>query len=91
MKKMIALSFLFISIIAQAQNTGIGTTTPQATLDVKGNYRFGGNSAFMSFDSLEGKMVWANSYIYAPVSMTIMKHSAAADGLLAILLSIQIF
>ena len=69
------------AMAAQTQNVGIGTTTPQATLDVKGNNRFGGTSAYMSFDTLSGKMIWGNSYLFAPVSQTLMKHSAAADGL----------
>jgi hypothetical protein len=72
---------LALSFYANAQNVGINTTNPQATLDVKGNYRFGGNSQYMSFDSLSGKIGWTNTYLFAPVSQALMKHSAAADGL----------
>jgi Head domain of trimeric autotransporter adhesin len=82
MKKILLLSSLLTSaFFCTGQYVGIGTTTPQSTLDVKGNHRFGGNSTYMSFDTLSGKMIWWNSYLFAPVSQTLMKHSAAADGL----------
>ena len=61
--------------------TGISTTTPQATLDVKGNQRFGGLSSYTTFDSLTGRIEWRNSNLYVPVTQALMKHSAAADGL----------
>ena len=64
-----------------SQNVGINTTTPQATLDVRGNQRVGGSSQFLSYDSLSGKVEWRNSYLYMPVSQFLFKHSAAADGL----------
>jgi hypothetical protein len=64
-----------------SQNVGINTLTPQSTLDVKGNYRFGGNSSFISFDSATGRIVWNNTNLYVPVSQALMKHSAAGDGL----------
>lgn len=66
---------------AQSQNVGIGTTTPQATLDVKGNHRIGGLSSYLSFDSATGRMEWKNTNLYVPVSQALMKHSAAGDGL----------
>jgi hypothetical protein len=81
MKKLI---FLIISTFSQtlmAQNVGINTTTPQATLDVKGNQRLGGNIHFTTFDSLGGKIEWRNANLYVPVSQYLMQHSAAADGL----------
>jgi len=72
---------LTFSVYVNAQNVGINTTTPQTTLDVKGNYRIGGNAQYMSFDSLSGKMSWYSSYLFVPVTQALMKHSAAADGL----------
>ena len=81
MKKIILLALFFAAQNATAQNIGIGTNTPQATLDVKGNQRIGGTSNYMTFDSLSAKIEWKNAYLYAPVSQALMKHSAAADGL----------
>ena len=81
MKKINSLIFLVFTINAAAQNVGIGTNTPQATLDVKGNQRIGGTANYMTFDSASAKIEWKNAYIYAPVSQALMKHSAAADGL----------
>jgi hypothetical protein len=78
------LIFLLISTFSQtlmAQNVGINTTTPQATLDIKGNQRLGGNTHFTTFDSLGGKIEWRNANLYVPVSQYLMQHSAAADGL----------
>ena len=66
---------------ARAQNTGIGTTTPQATLDVKGNQRIGGVNKFMTYDSVSGKIEWRNSNLYMPSSQYLFQHSAAQDGL----------
>jgi hypothetical protein len=74
------ISFL-ISEKAQSQNVGIGTTTPQATLDVKGNQRIGGLSSYVTFDSATGRIEWKNSNLYVPVSQALVKHSAAGDGL----------
>ena len=81
MKKWMLLSVIITSYTLCAQNIGIGTNTPQATLDVKGNQRIGGVSNYMTFDSASAKIEWKNAYIYAPGSQALMKHSAAADGL----------
>jgi hypothetical protein len=82
MKKLLSLCMIcLLTVSAHTQNTGIGTTTPQATLDVKGNQRIGGASAFMTYDSIGGRIEWRNSNLYVPVSQYLMQHSAAADGL----------
>lgn len=70
-----------ISLTASAQNVGIGTALPQATLDVKGNHRFGGISKYITYDSISGKIIWNNSNLYVPSSQYIMQHSASAEGL----------
>ncbi len=38
---------IFIAQKSISQNVGIGTTTPQKTLDVKGNFRTGGSNTFL--------------------------------------------
>jgi len=63
------------------QNLGIGTNNPQATLDLRGNYRLGGQSMFLSYDSLSGKIGWSNSFLYVPVDAQLIQHSASAEGL----------
>ena len=80
MKKIILLVSFFAALTAAAQNTGIGTNTPQATLDVKGSQRIGGTVSYMRYDS-SGKIEWINSSLYVPGSQALMTHSAAADGL----------
>jgi len=75
------LTIIAQSTPLQAQNVGINTNTPQATLDVRGNPRFGGLSSFITYDSITGRIEWRNSNLYVPVTQALMKHSAAADGL----------
>jgi len=77
----IIVFLLFLTGKTFSQNVGINTPTPQSTLDVKGNHRFGGNSSFISFDSATGRIVWNNTNLYVPVTQALMKHSAAGDGL----------
>src|ERR1700704_4910576 len=82
MKKNLLL-FLFLTAVffSKAQNVGIGTTTPQTTLDVKGNVRTGGINNFISYDSLAGKITWTNSNLWVTNPQYLMKHSASAEGL----------
>ncbi|HET6993579.1 MAG TPA: hypothetical protein VFI06_01295, partial [Chitinophagaceae bacterium] len=76
----ISLLFFLSAIKTTAQNVGIGTTTPQAKLDVKGNFRTGGLNNFLSYDS-SGRFTWSNSYLWAPNSQYLMMHSNSAEGL----------
>jgi hypothetical protein len=66
---------------SSSQNLGIGTTKPQATLDLRGNYRSGGQNSFLTYDSLSGKIGWSNSFLYVPVGAQLIQHSASAEGL----------
>jgi hypothetical protein len=81
MKKSLWLFILLLTQKLIAQNVGIGTSTPQSTLDLRGNQRIGGTASYMTFDTLSGKIVWTNSNLFVPVTQALMKHSAAADGL----------
>jgi len=63
------------------QNVGINTTNPQATLDVKGNQRFGGANHYTAFDSASGKITWNGSNLFAPSAQYLIRHSASAEGL----------
>ncbi len=80
-REILLFSLLGIVFFARSQNVGVGTATPQATLDVKGNQRIGGVNKFMTYDSVSGKIEWRNSNLYIPVSQYLFQHSAAADGL----------
>ena len=66
-----------------AQNVGINTTTPQATLDVRGTQRVGGINNFIKYDSATGRIEWNGASLWAPVSQQIIKHSASNEGLYA--------
>ena len=76
--------FLLLTILGHtvtAQNVGINITNPQATLDVRGNHRFGGINNFISYDSASGKIGWTNSHLYLPNNQQLIQHSASAEGL----------
>ena len=86
MKKIFTLAIAIscaslIATICMAQNVGINTTTPQATLDVKGGQRVGGASHFTTYDSVSGKIVWKNSNLFVNSAQYLMKHSASSEGL----------
>jgi hypothetical protein len=66
---------------AYTQKVGIGTNTPDSTLDVRGNFKFGGLNKFLSYDSASGKISWSNSYLYLPNNQQLIQHSASAGGL----------
>jgi len=79
--KIIPILLLIIYVSAlNAQNVGINTTSPQASLDVRGSQRAGGISHYVKNDSM-GRIDWYGSNLYVPVSQFLMKHSAAGDGL----------
>src|SRR6185295_8609375 len=75
------LLLLLKSSKTSAQNVGIGTNSPQAKLDIKGNLRTGGLDNFLLYDSLSGKFTWSNSALWLPSSQYIIQHSASAEGL----------
>ena len=75
------LLLLLKSSKTSAQNVGIGTNSPQAKLDVKGNLRAGGLTNYLLYDSLSGKFTWSNSTLWLPNAQYIIQHSASAEGL----------
>jgi hypothetical protein len=69
------------TITGFAQNVGINTSAPQATLDVKGGQRVGGAGHYTTYDSVSGKIVWKNSNLFVNAAQYLMKHSASSEGL----------
>jgi hypothetical protein len=65
---------VLIGIQAIAQNVGVGTTTPQAKLDIVNSFRAGGLNNYFSYDS-SGRINWTNSFIYAPSAQAIIRSS----------------
>lgn len=62
--KIFSLSILIIICqLSPAQNIGIGTTTPQAKLDIVNSFRVGGPLKFMKYDSLSGTLMLNNSLL----------------------------
>jgi endosialidase-like protein len=53
-KKLLIPVFLCVSFFSEAQNIGINTTNPQATLDLRGNQRIGGIKNYVRYDSTIG-------------------------------------
>ena len=64
---MSAICLLLINVCI-AQNVGIGTVNPQATLDVKGNQRIGGVNHFMNYDSATGNLLFNNRIAISDLS-----------------------
>jgi hypothetical protein len=77
----IALTCLFFA--GYAQNTGINTTDPQASLDVRGTQRVGGINNYIRYDSATGRIEWVGAALYVPASQQIIRHSASSEGLYA--------
>jgi|GraSoiStandDraft_4_1057263.scaffolds.fasta_scaffold216235_2 hypothetical protein len=55
-KTSVSVAFSCLFLLSQGQNIGINTTSPQASFDVKGNYRVGGATRYMTFDTLTGSL-----------------------------------
>src|ERR1700704_5701998 len=85
MKKTILCIALAVSLQqGKSQNkVGINTTSPQSTLDVRGNHRLGGNSSYIQFDTSTGSIQWNGAALYVPTSQQIIKHSVSGEGLYA--------
>lgn len=83
MKRMLyyMIFVLLLPFHSLCQNLGIGTNNPQSTLDLRGNYRLGGQNRFLTYDSLSGKIGWSNSFLYVPGGAQLIQHSASAEGL----------
>src|SRR2546423_8284297 len=69
----LSINFL-CGIQTLAQNVGIGTTTPQARLDVVNSFRAGGLNNYFSYDS-SGRINWTNSFIYAPSAQALIRNA----------------
>src|SRR5438046_729279 len=84
MKKWLAcIASLSSFMLMRAQNIGVNTTNPQASLDVRGSQRVGGNNNYMQFDSATGRIIWTGAALYAPASQQIIRHSASNEGMYA--------
>ncbi|MEP7109264.1 MAG: hypothetical protein ABI760_14820 [Ferruginibacter sp.] len=82
-KNLILVTLLAAIFFANAQNVGINTTNPQASLDVRGSQRIGGTNNYVRYDSATGKIEWFGASLFTPISQQIIKHSASAEGLYA--------
>jgi hypothetical protein len=74
---------LYTHIVNAQNSVGVNTTSPQATLDVRGGYRFGGSGNYIKYDSATGRIEWTGAALYVPVYQQIIRHSASAEGLYA--------
>ncbi len=85
MKKwFICLACIVYAYAMHAQNSvGVNTTNPQASLDVRGSQRVGGNNNYIHFDSATGRIQWIGAALYAPASQQIIRHSGSSEGLYA--------
>jgi len=76
------ICFSFSLVNAQSTNVGIGTSSPQARLDVLNSIRIGGltpNSSYLSYDSSSGNFIWRNSSLFVPASQPLIRHSATGS------------
>jgi hypothetical protein len=49
-----------------AQNVGVNTSNPQASLDVRGSHRVGGINNYMKYDSATGRIEWVGAAYMHP-------------------------
>jgi hypothetical protein len=74
---LIAILFMAYADLLTGQNSvGINTTTPEATLDVRGGLKLGSISKNIQFDTLSGTMRFVGSAIFAPTLQKFISSSS---------------
>jgi hypothetical protein len=81
MKYILVLPFILVSIIAKAQNVGVGTTTPVERLDVNGNINVAGTIKANGVDGQPNQVLMKNqSGVFAWGDLCNYKNRVYFDG-----------